>query len=274
MKVITLMEDTACAPGFACEHGLSFYIETGDKKLLFDMGQTDLFLQNAQTLGVPLDEVDTAFVSHGHYDHGGGLAAFLEVNRRASVYLHKRAFEPHFSQKPDGIKPIGLDAALAESGRLVLTDGVTQIDQNLTLFSDITGQDCCPGGNRTLFEQENGQYVPDRFVHEQSLIVREGDKAALFTGCAHRGVVNICARAKEIIGRDPDFVIGGMHLFSPSTGKSEPDENIRAVASRLAKTSSRYYTCHCTGQHAFAVLRETLGERIAFLAAGSVIELQ
>ena len=65
MKVITLMEDTACAPGFACEHGLSFYIETGDKKLLFDMGQTDLFLQNAQTLGVPLDEVDTALSRTG-----------------------------------------------------------------------------------------------------------------------------------------------------------------------------------------------------------------
>ena len=273
MRIVTLMEDTACAPGFVCEHGLSFYIEANGKKLLFDMGQTDLFLRNAQTLGARLDEVDTAFVSHGHYDHGGGLAAFLEVNRRAPVYLHRQAFEPHFSQKPDGIKPIGMDPALAESGRLILTDGVTQVDQNLTLFSDITGQDCKPLGNRTLFERENGQYIPDRFVHEQSLILREGDKIALFTGCAHRGVVNICARAKEIIGRDPDFVIGGMHLFSPSTGKSEPDENIRAVAARLAETGSRYYTCHCTGQHAFAVLRETLGERISFLAAGSVIEL-
>lgn len=274
MKLVTLMEDTACAPDFACEHGLSFYIEANGQKLLFDMGQTDLFLRNAQALGVPLDEVDTAFVSHGHYDHGGGLAAFLGVNRRAPVYLHKQAFEPHFSQKPDGIRPIGLDTALADSGRLILTDSVTEIDDTLTLFSDVTGQDCCPGGNRTLFERENGQYVPDRFAHEQSLIVREGDKVALFTGCAHRGVVNICARAKEIIGRDPDFVIGGMHLFSPSTGKSEPDENIRAVASRLAQTGSCYYTCHCTGQHAFAVLQETLGERIAFLAAGSVTELQ
>lgn len=274
MKLVTLMEDTACAPDFACEHGLSFYIEANGQKLLFDMGQTDLFLRNAQALGVPLDEVDTAFVSHGHYDHGGGLAAFLGVNRRAPVYLHKQAFEPHFSQKPDGIRPIGLDPALAESGRLILTDGVTEIDDTLTLFSDVTGQDCCPGGNRTLFEWENGAYVPDRFQHEQSLIVREGDKVALFTGCAHRGVVNICARAREIIGRDPDFVIGGMHLFSPSTGKSEPDENIRAVAARLAQTGSHYYTCHCTGQHAFAVLRETLGERISFLAAGSVTELQ
>ena len=274
MKLVTLMEDTACAPDFACEHGLSFYIEANGQKLLFDMGQTDLFLRNAQALGVPLDEVDTAFVSHGHYDHGGGLAAFLEVNNSAPVYLHKQAFEPHFSQKPDGIRPIGLDTALADSDRLILTDGVTEIDDTLTLFSDVTGQDCCPGGNRTLFERENGQYVPDRFAHEQSLIVREGDKVALFTGCAHRGVVNICARAKEIIGRAPDFVIGGMHLFSPSTGKSEPDERIRAVASRLVQTGSRYFTCHCTGQHAFAVLHETLGERIAFLAAGSVTELQ
>ena len=274
MRIVTLMEDTACAPAFACEHGLSFYIEANGKKLLFDMGQTDLFVRNAQTLGVPLEEVDTAFVSHGHYDHGGGLAAFLEMNRRAPVYLHRQAFEPHFSQKPDGIRPIGLEPALAHSERLVLTDGVTQISDTLTLFSDVTGQDCCPGGNRTLFEWENGAYVPDRFQHEQSLIVREGDKVALFTGCAHRGVVNICARAREIIGRDPDFVIGGMHLFSPSTGKSEPDENIRAVAARLAQTGSHYYTCHCTGQHAFAVLRETLGERISFLAAGSVTELQ
>lgn len=274
MKLVTLMEDTACAPDFACEHGLSFYIEANGQKLLFDMGQTDLFLRNAQALGVKLDEVDTAFVSHGHYDHGGGLAAFLEVNNSAPVYLHKQAFEPHFSQKPDGIRSIGLDPALAESGRLILTDGVTEIDDTLMLFSDVTGQDCCPGGNRTLFERENGAYVPDRFAHEQSLIVREGDKVALFTGCAHRGVVNICARAKEIIGRDPDFVIGGMHLFSPSTGKSEPDENIRAVAARLAQTGSHYYTCHCTGQHAFAVLHETLGERISFPAAGSVTELQ
>ena len=100
------------------------------------------------------------------------------------------------------------------------TSGVTKIDENMTLFSDVTGQDCCPQGNRTLLERAGADYVPDRFEHEQSLLLREGDKTALFTGCAHRGVVNICARAKEIIGRDPDFVIGGMHLFSPSSAKA------------------------------------------------------
>ena len=123
MRIVTLMEDTACAPEFACEHGLSFYIEANSQKLLFDMGQTDLFLRNAQALGVKLDEVDAAFVSHGHYDHGGGLAAFLKVNDHAPVYVHEKAFEPHFSRKPEGIRPIGLDAALADSGRLILPTG-------------------------------------------------------------------------------------------------------------------------------------------------------
>ncbi|MGO5028376.1 MBL fold metallo-hydrolase [Candidatus Agathobaculum pullicola] len=273
MRIFTLMENTACAPEYACEHGLSFCIETGGRKLLFDMGQSDLFVKNACALGIDLSEVDMAFVSHGHYDHGGGLAAFLEINDHAPVYVHEKAFAPHFSRKPEGIKDIGLDTALAENPRLRRVSGVTQIDRCLTLFSDITGKDCVPTGNRTLYERENGQFVPDRFTHEQSLIVREGDTAVLFTGCAHRGVINICARAKELLGRDPDVVIGGMHLFSPSTGKSEPDENIRVVAARLAETESRYYTCHCTGPHAYDVLRETLGERIAFLPAGSMIEV-
>lgn len=273
MRIFTLMEDTACAPDFACEHGLSFSIETNGRKLLFDMGQTDLFLKNAETLGIDLSAVDMAFVSHGHYDHGGGLTAFLAINDHAPVYVHEKAFEPHFSHKPEGIKDIGLDTALAANPRLRRVSGVTQIDETLTLFSDITGAACVPAGNRTLYERENGQYVPDRFLHEQSLIVRERDKAVLFTGCAHRGVVNICTRAKELLGHDPDAVIGGMHLFSPSTGKSEPDENIRAVAERLADTNSRYYTCHCTGPHAYDVLQETLGARIAFLSAGSMIEI-
>ena len=273
MRIFTLMEDTACASDFVCEHGLSFFMETNGRKLLFDMGQTDLFLQNAAALGADLSAVDTAFVSHGHYDHGGGLAAFLKVNDHAPVYVHEKAFEPHFSHKQEDVKPIGLDDALAENPRLRRVADVTQVSDTLTLFSDITGVDCVPTGNRTLYERENGVYVPDRFLHEQSLIVREGDKTVLLTGCAHRGVVNICARAKELLGRDPDVVIGGMHLFSPSTGKSEPDENIRAVAERLAQTDSRYYTCHCTGPYAYDVLRETLGERIAFLSAGSIIEV-
>lgn len=273
MRIAMLMENTACAPSFAHEHGLSCYVEANNKKLLFDMGQSGLFMQNADVLDIALNEVDVAVVSHGHYDHGGGLKDFLMVNSHAPVYMHRSAFEPHFSRKPDGVKPIGLDRELMKNDRVILTDGVCKIDENMTLFSDIEGEECCPLGNRTLYEQKDGALVPDGFAHEQSLVIREGEKTVLLAGCAHRGVVNICARAKELIGADPDYVIGGMHLFSPSTGKSEPDENIHAVAARLAQTNSHYYTCHCTGQYAFALLQQTLGDRIAFLSAGSVLEL-
>ena len=104
MRIVTLMEDTACAPEFAYEHGLSFYIEANSQKLLFDMGQTDLFLRNAQALGVPLDKVDAAFVSHGHYDHGGGLAAFLKVNDHARSMCTKRRLSRifHASRRASG----------------------------------------------------------------------------------------------------------------------------------------------------------------------------
>ena len=273
MKLYTLMEDTACAPEFVCEHGLSFYIEINGRKLLFDMGQTDLYLQHAKTLGVNLSEVDTAFISHGHYDHGGGLAAFLAVNDHAPVYLHRTAFEPYFSEKPEGIKMIGLDASLAAQPRIRLTDGVTQIAPDMTLFSGISGTDCRPYANRVLFERENGAYIPDRFTHEQGLLLREGELLVLLTGCAHSGVVNMFIRAVEVAGRAPDVIIGGTHLGGSVVTGEEPEENIRAVAARLAETGCRCYTCHCTGQRAFALLRETLGERISFLAAGSVLEL-
>ncbi|MDO5141550.1 MAG: MBL fold metallo-hydrolase, partial [Eubacteriales bacterium] len=171
MKIVVLMEDTASDPRFACEHGLSFYIETGDRRLLFDMGQTDLFLRNARTLGIDLAAVDTAFLSHGHYDHGGGLAAFLQVNDHAPVYVHERAFEPHFSRKPGGIRAIGLDRALADSPRLRYTTGVTQIDEQLTLLADIPDAVCAPQSGRVLLEQWAGTLAPDRFSHEQSLLV-------------------------------------------------------------------------------------------------------
>ena len=86
MKITALLENTASDCCMMTEHGLSLYIEAQGKKILFDMGQTDLFYKNALTLGIDLAEVDIAILSHGHYDHGGGLEKFLEINKKAPVY--------------------------------------------------------------------------------------------------------------------------------------------------------------------------------------------
>ena len=94
MKIYCLVENTKFCDHFECEHGLSFLIDTGYHKILFDMGQSDAYIRNAEKLGLDLSEVDIAIISHGHYDHGGGLKAFLEINKTAPVYVSKYAFEP------------------------------------------------------------------------------------------------------------------------------------------------------------------------------------
>lgn len=273
MRLYTLADETAATPAFGCEHGLSFYVQTGEEHLLFDLGQSELFLRNAQKLGLDIGRVDRAFLSHGHYDHGGGLAAFLRENNHAPVYVHPQAFEPHFSRKPEGVRPIGLDPDLAHHPRIVPTGDVYEVSPNLLLFADVTGCDCLSEGGKNLLERVGDDYVPDAFAHEQSLIVYEAGKCILFTGCAHRGVVNLVQRAAEHAGRMPDVVVGGMHLYSPSQKKSEPDALIRAVGNRLEKTGARYLTGHCTGQHAYALLHDMLGDQIGYLPAGSQIDL-
>ena len=106
MKIVTLLENTASCPGVAPQHGLSLYIETEEWKILFDMGQDDTFAVNAEQLGIDLSKVNLAVLSHGHYDHGGGLAAFLRMNKTAPVYIHTDAFGHYYN----GIeKYIGLD---------------------------------------------------------------------------------------------------------------------------------------------------------------------
>lgn len=109
MKITCLIENTTHFDTVECEHGLSLFIEYNGLKILFDMGQTELFYENAQKLGISLSDVDFAVLSHGHCDHGGGLKKFLEINKAAPVYLSRYAFEPHYNGTE---KYIGLDVSL------------------------------------------------------------------------------------------------------------------------------------------------------------------
>lgn len=168
MRIVTLLENTTCREDLSCEHGLSLYIETGDKKILFDAGQTDLFARNAEKLGIDLGQVDFAVLSHGHYDHGGGLTCFLEENKIAPVYVHREAFTPHYNGSE---KYIGLDPQLQGSSRLIWTEGSLQLEPGITLLDCNArprpyGRD--PYG---LNEIRDGKLQPDTFFHEQYLLI-------------------------------------------------------------------------------------------------------
>lgn len=110
MLIKTLVENTSISKDFGSEHGLSLYIETKKHKILFDVGASELFLQNAKKFDVSIADVDFLVISHGHYDHGGGLKTFFKENTKAEVFLHRLAFEKHYAIRPnDELEFIGLD---------------------------------------------------------------------------------------------------------------------------------------------------------------------
>ena len=161
MKITTLLENTACRAGLCAAHGLSLYIETPRHKILFDMGPNEDFIANAKALGVDLAAVDLAILSHGHYDHGGGLVAFCRVNAHAPVYIHKDAFRAYYALE-EGRAPryIGLPRGLEDfRDRFVLTEGETVIDDELTLFSEPPAVFDAMSASAGLREQVGENYV-------------------------------------------------------------------------------------------------------------------
>jgi len=273
MIVRALVENISRSEALGCEHGLSLALTTRARTVLFDAGASGLFAQNAQKLGVDLRAVDLMVLSHGHYDHGGGIPAFLSLNKTAKLYVRQGAFDPRFAREPDGAsRDIGLDPALADEPRVVLTPERHMIGEGMELFSGVEGSWPLPPGNAELFAMEDGRPVPDRFGHEQNLAVREDGMLALFCGCAHRGVLNILGRFKALYGRMPDHVIGGLHLYrTPLDAQGEG--SLREIARRLLDTGARFHTCHCTGAAQYGVLKSVMGERIDYLETGKGLAL-
>ncbi len=275
MKIVTLLENTACRPGLAAARGLSLYVETAGHKVLFDMGPDDTFLANAQALGIDLSAVDTAVLSHGHSDHGGGLAAFCEVNHRAKIYLRREALGAYFAA-PAGQEPryIGLPRKTAMlSERLAFTGECKALDKGLLLFSGVEDDPSLRAAAPKLQERTGKGFCPDRFIHEQHLLVEEGGKAALLAGCGHLGIVNILRAAKRHLGRAPDVVFGGFHLFELDPEDPKSEALAAATAEELVKENTVYYTGHCTGDWAYARLKEALGDRLRPMDCGASAEL-
>lgn len=272
MRIYTLAENTSNSERFGSVHGLSFYIEANGQKILFDMGPDGLFWENAGKLGVHPEEADLAVLSHGHNDHGGGLPIFLRENRMAKVYIRREAFEKHYSGAGNHYRDISLPEDM-DTERFAYTDAVQTIGEGLTVFSDVTGRTLIPDSNRVLMKAWGDSMWPDDFAHEQSLIIEENGKLVLIAGCAHRGIVNIQERAEQITGRPMDAVVSGFHLCIPRTGEPVAENFICEIADWMKEKTTRYYTCHCTGQAAYKVLKRELGDKVEYLASGSVLEL-
>ena len=257
MKIISLVENTTANENLTCEHGLSLYIETNKRKILFDMGQSDLFAENAKKMGLDLSQVDMAILSHGHYDHGGGLKKFLEINSKAPVYISKYAFEQHYNGTE---KYIGLDIALQENNRIIFTDGKVELGEGLTLYHCNDREKSYDFGSFGLNKKVDDALIPDDFVHEQYLCIEENDKTVLISGCSHKGILNI------VEWFQPDMLVGGFHF-----SKLQLDETLGSYAKVLDGYDTDYYTCHCTGVEQYQFMKKYM-QRLNYLATGNIIE--
>ena len=254
MKLVTLMENTTCREDLCCEHGLSLYLETGDHKILFDAGQSGAFAENAEKLGVNLQNVDFAVLSHGHYDHGGGLARFLKINQKAPVYVSSHAFEPHYST--NGY--IGLDLQLLGREQIWSVAEETVLAEGITLYQ----LHVSPADTAGLEMEETGQRKPDDFRHEQYLLVEDAGKRILISGCSHKGILQIMEAFR------PDILVGGFHFM-----KITEEETLRQAAEKLLEYDTVYYTGHCTGQTQYAYLKKVMGDKLHYIAAGTTVVL-
>ena len=263
MIITALMENTAIEDGFLFEHGLSLHIQTREHRVLFDTGQSNGFIANAGRLGIDLAAVDMAVLSHGHYDHGGGLMGFLALNDHAPVYVSRYAFDGFYAGEE---RYIGLEPALKANPRLVPVGDSLEIGDGLTLFS-------CNERPRPYVMDSYGlnvlrgdALIPDDVRHEQYLLIQEEGKRVLISGCSHKGILNIMSWLK------PDVLIGGFHFMKVDPAGSER-EVLDEAARVLLEYNAAYYTCHCTGLPQYEYLKQLMGNQLGYLAAGQQIVL-
>ncbi len=277
MKITVLIENTASGD-LACEHGLSILIEHQGRKILLDAGSTELFVENARILGMELEQIDTAVLSHGHYDHSGGFTAFFEQNKQAKVYAQKGAEQPYHSGN-GGMHEIGIPKEiLSYKDRFVFVEGFRELFEGIYLVPHHTQELWRIGEKAKLYKEEQGKIMPDDFAHEQSLVFDTVQGLVIFNSCSHGGVGNIIRETKEACGGKRVYAyIGGFHMKGKRNGEeicAFSEDEVDALCEQIRKEQVSYvYTGHCTGLPGFEKLKERLKDTVQPLTTGLQITL-
>jgi 7,8-dihydropterin-6-yl-methyl-4-(beta-D-ribofuranosyl)aminobenzene 5'-phosphate synthase len=278
MKIQVLIDNIASCCGsrkLFGEWGLSVYVEFEGKRYLLDTGASHLFAKNAGVMGVDLSKIDMGVLSHAHFDHSDGMARFFALNRTAPFYLRKGAGENcYHAHKLLGRftyhEYIGIHKGFLKrfADRIRFAEGDMQIAPNVYLVSHKTPGLEAIGERAHLSVKENGKYRYDSFDHEQSLVFDTPKGLFVMNSCSHGGADNIVKEIEATFpGKKIYAILGGFHLFRYK------DEVVRAFAERLRELDvQKIYTGHCTGNRAFEILREVLGDRAEQMRCGLTIE--
>lgn len=275
MRIINLIENTEGADGCAFAHGLSFYVETGKHKLLLDLGPSEETIQNAGALGIDLSSVDTIILSHGHYDHSGGIIPFTKINDKAIIYMQETATDDYYADDgedgPERFRYIGIDRKIAKLPQVRFLRGDAVIDDELELFVIRHRNRELPFTNRRLLVRTGADYRQDEFEHEHFLVIHREGKSILLSGCAHNGILSILDEYVDRYGKAPDLVVSGFHLMKKTDYRDSEILEIERIADELRKYPTRFVTCHCTGTIAYDVMKKIMGDRLEYVHSGEEI---
>ena len=272
---ITVLVDDEAREGLNPEHGLSLWIETGEKHILFDTGQGNVLVENARRLGVPLEKTDIVVLSHGHYDHTGGVPKALRLAPKMHLVLHPEAAIERYSlprRKP--AKPIGMPAPSRSIIDRTLDANITWVLEPTALVSNIwvTG----PIPRETPFEDVGGPFFldprgerNDPIVDDQALWIISREGLIVCLGCAHAGLVNTVNHVRRLSGNIPlRAVIGGFHLLHAD------DQRMHQTVEALEALSPGILVpCHCTGKRPIEIFKDRFKD-VKACFAGAVFRFQ
>jgi len=272
--VTTLVENSVAQSGKAllAEHGLSFYIEAGGRKILFDTGQNLAISNNARVLGIDLSQIDTVMLSHGHYDHSGGLQSILASNKNFTLYGHPDVFSPKVKKNNDNFKYIGIpvekDDIINRGISLKLDRNPVEIAPGVMTSGEIALENDFEDVEPMFFLKEKNQVIPDTLADDQALILDTAKGVVVLLGCSHRGVINTLTHVARLKGTAKiHAILGGLHL-----GKASDSKLAKIIYHLREFELEMIGVGHCTGPQAFLALANQFSDRVFLNTVGKAFK--
>lgn len=270
MKITILTENRTAKRGFLAEHGLSVFIEHNGKKILFDTGQSDVYLHNAKLLGIDLSKTDCIVLSHGHYDHCGGFVNFPTEKNYPVTYIRKNAFLKKFNSNKNEYREIGIPWEYKNYADCIsLTDNTAKIDENTYLCSNIPVTLPFEKPLQNLLVQKDEEKIVDTMSDEQMLVFDTENGLSIFIGCSHPGIASCLNYIRQLFPNKKIYtVLAGMHLHSVSN-----ERFAKTIHFLKSLDINMIFPLHCTGVIRECEMKQAFGNKCMIYGAGDSFEV-